>query len=70
MQRSLKNLSAETISKGRITIRSDRLYSVFEMWKKIVGDLSDMLITQETDRLPALAGIASLLAPSMGGGST
>lgn len=48
-------------------MQGDTSNSVYKMWESIVADLSDMSITNETDRLPALAGIASLIAPSIGG---
>ncbi|SCV26329.1 related to flavin-containing monooxygenase [Fusarium fujikuroi] len=60
---SLRLINLEAMKSGKDTEHGPRISEPLRVWLDIIGPLTSRAITRETDRLPAISGVAAALAP-------
>ncbi|KAF5556828.1 flavin-containing protein, partial [Fusarium phyllophilum] len=59
---SLRLINLEALNSGKDPIQSPRTLEPFIVWLDIIGPFTSRAITRDTDRLPAVSGVAAALA--------
>ncbi|KAF5599869.1 flavin-containing protein [Fusarium pseudoanthophilum] len=60
---SLRLINLEALESGRESNDDSRILEPFILWLNIIGPFTSRAITRDTDRLPAVSGVAAALAP-------